>query len=174
MRIRKSGGVTPPTPVTPKAVVEITGSLYRDSENKLFSDAILETPFNATIGESTAQVSADPTNTVTIGTTEYVKLTASTYEVENEDGEKIVLNPDNVICEVVDGVPETTAYEVIDSTPADDDDDSDSDSDSDLDADSDTDTDSDSDSDSDTDTDTDSDSDSDSDSDTDTDSDVQQ
>lgn len=148
MCIRKIGGVTPPTPVTPKAVVEVTGNLYRDAEDKLYSDAILETPFNATIGEDTAQVLADPTNTVTIGTTEYVKLTASTYEVENKDGEKIVLNPDNIICEVVGGVPESTAYEVIDQTPADDDDDSDSDSD--------TDTDTDSDSDSDTDTDTDS------------------
>ena len=62
---------------------------------------------------------ADPSNTVTIGTTENVKLTASTYEVENGDGEKIVLNPDNVICKVVDGTPETTAYEVIDPSPSD-------------------------------------------------------
>ena len=88
-------------------------------------------------------MTADPSNTVTIGTTEYVKLTASVYEVENGDGDKIVLNPDNIICEVVDGVPTTTAYEVIDPSPSDDDDDSDSDSDTDTDGDTDTDTDTD-------------------------------
>ena len=76
---------------------------------------------------------ADPSNTVTIGATEYVKLTASTYEVENGDGEKIVLNPDNIICEVVDGVPTTTAYEVVDPSPADTDTDSDTDTDTDTD-----------------------------------------
>lgn len=90
--------------------------MYIDTNGKLYSDVLLETPFKATVGDVEVQVEAINTNTLVVGGVTYIKLTASTYEVENEDGNKIVLNPDNIICEVEDGVPATTNYEVIEPT----------------------------------------------------------
>ena len=142
-------------------MVEITDDLYRDSEGKLYTDVTLETPFNATIGETLVQAEALAENTTTIGDVEYVIMTASTYEVETAEGNGIVLNPEKVICELEDGVPTTTNNSVIDVTPEPADTDSDSDTDTDTDSDSDSDTDTDSDSDTDTDSDTDSDTDND-------------
>ena len=128
--------------------------MYRDGSYKLYKDVTLETPFNATLGETTIQVEANPTNTITISTTDYIKLTASTEDVGDTDDKGLVINPDNILCELEDGVPTTTNVTITDVGG---DSDSDSDSDTDSDSDSDTDTDTDSDSDSDTDTDTDSD-----------------
>jgi len=59
----------------------------------------------ATIGSETEQVSADPTNTVEYGSATFVKLTASTYDVELQNGNKLVIDSEKVINEVEDGVP---------------------------------------------------------------------
>ena len=70
----------------------------------------------ANIDSDTEQVKADPENSIQIGGASYIKLTASTYDVETLDGEGLVVNPDSVICKLVDGVPETTSYSIIDGT----------------------------------------------------------
>lgn len=76
----------------------------------------MESPYTATIDSDTEQVKADPENSIQIGGASYVKLTASTYDVETLDGKGLVVNPDNIICKLVDGVPETTIYSVIDTS----------------------------------------------------------
>jgi hypothetical protein len=70
----------------------------------------------ATIGSETEQVSADPTNTVEYGGATFVKLTASTYDVELQNGNKLVIDSEKVINEVEDGVPVSIqgGYSVID------------------------------------------------------------
>lgn len=77
----------------------------------------MESPYTATIGSETEQVSADPTNTVEYGGATFVKLTASTYDVELQNGNKLVIDSEKVINEVEDDVPVSIqgGYIVIDS-----------------------------------------------------------
>ena len=73
----------------------------------------------ATIGSETEQVSADPANTVEYSGITFVKLTASTYDVELQNGNKLVIDSEKVINEVEDGVPVSIqgGYTVVDPTP---------------------------------------------------------
>jgi hypothetical protein len=68
----------------------------------------------ATIGSETIQVEALNNNSIVIGGETFVRFTASGKDVVDGDGNKVVMNPDNIICIVEDGVPTTTNYEVID------------------------------------------------------------
>lgn len=74
----------------------------------------MENAYIATIANTTVQVEALETNTVTIGGNTFVKLTASNYDVESLTGIKLVVDSENVIYEVVNGVPESTNYMLID------------------------------------------------------------
>lgn len=74
----------------------------------------MENAYIATIANTTVQVEALETNTVTIGGSTFVKLTASNYDVESLTGIKLVVDSENVIYEVVNGVPESTNYMLID------------------------------------------------------------
>lgn len=73
----------------------------------------------ATIGSETEQVSVDPTNTVEYGGAMFVKLTASTYDVELQNGNKLVIDSEKAINEVEDGVPTSIqgGYSVVDPVP---------------------------------------------------------
>ena len=73
----------------------------------------------ATIGSETEQVVADPANTVVYGGETFVKFTASTYDVELQNGNNLVIDTEKAINEVEDGVPTSIqgGYSVIDSEP---------------------------------------------------------
>lgn len=73
----------------------------------------------ATIGSETEQVVADPTNTVVYGGETFVKFTASTYDVELQNGNNLVIDTEKIINEVEDGVPTSIqgGYYVIDPEP---------------------------------------------------------
>ena len=102
-----------------RAIVELpSGDLYRNEGGLLYTDSLMESAYTATIDSETEQVSALETNAIEIGDVTYIKFTASTYDVETVNGEKLVINPENIICKLVDGVPETTNYEVIDPEPS--------------------------------------------------------
>ena len=77
----------------------------------------METPLTATKGTDTISVEAQDTDTITIGGVDYVEFTANRESVVDSSGNAIVMNSENVICLVVDGVPETTNYSVIDEEP---------------------------------------------------------
>lgn len=88
--------------------------LYRDSSYKLYTDVNLENSFNAIKGQETIQVEANPANYITVGTTNYVKLTALTNDVGTTDQKGLVVNPDGILCELEDGVPLSTIITITD------------------------------------------------------------
>lgn len=122
MRIRQSicRGVVPPE--DERAVVNIdvsesTSELYRDTTSgKLYTDNTLETAFNATLNEESVQVEALDSNTVTIGTTEFIKLSAGEADVEDSNGNQLLLNEGNIYY-LNEGVPESSNMQVTDVTP---------------------------------------------------------
>ena len=77
----------------------------------------MESPLTATKGTDTLLVEAQNEDIITIGDVDYVQFTADGEAVVDNLGNAVVMNPENVICLLVGGVPETTNYDVIDEEP---------------------------------------------------------
>ena len=95
-----------------------TSELYRDAETgNVYTDQVGETPFTASVyGETDpVQVKALDTNTITIGSNTFVKLTAGSYDVIDNQGNQLVWdNVNGNLCYIVDGVAETSNMGITD------------------------------------------------------------
>lgn len=90
----------------------MTGNLYKDTDGKLYTDVMLETPFTAIVGESQVQIEMLETNVITIGVTEYTRLTAGTYKVKTTGNKELIVGSDGLVYEL--GLaPESTNLTVV-------------------------------------------------------------
>lgn len=93
-----------------------TAELFRDAETgNVYTDQLGETPFTASVyGETDpVQVKALASNTITIGSETFVKLTAGDYDVIDNQGNQLVWNNvDGNLCYIVDGVAETSSMSI--------------------------------------------------------------
>ena len=84
---------------------------------KLYTDVSLETPFMVSYNDAQTQACANDEDTVTIGATEFIRLTDENgHNVSDGEGNQLLLN-DGVIYKVVSGVPESTNIQVADVEP---------------------------------------------------------
>lgn len=95
-----------------------TEELYRDTTTgNLYTDQLGETPFTSTVyGETDpVQVKAVDTDTITIGSDTFVRLTAGGYNVIDSQGKQLVWdNTNGNLCYIVDGVAETSSMSITD------------------------------------------------------------
>lgn len=81
---------------------------------KLYTDVSLETPFMVSYNDVQTQACANDEDTITIGATEYIRLTDENgHNVSDREGNQLLLN-DGVVYKVVSGVPESTNVQVTD------------------------------------------------------------
>ena len=84
---------------------------------KLYTDVSLETPFMVSYNDVQTQACANDEDTVTIGATEFIRLTDENgHNVSDREGNQLLLD-DGVVYKVVSGVPESTNVQVTDVTP---------------------------------------------------------
>lgn len=84
---------------------------------KLYTDVSLETPFMVSYNDAQLQACANDEDTITIGATEFIRLTDEYgHNVSDGEGNQLLLN-DGVIYKVVSGVPESTNVQVTDVSP---------------------------------------------------------
>lgn len=84
---------------------------------KLYTDVSLETPFMVSYNDTQTQACANDEDTVTIGVTEFIRLTDEYgHNVSDGEGNQLLLN-NGVIYKVVSGVPESTNVQVTDVNP---------------------------------------------------------
>lgn len=84
---------------------------------KLYTDVLLENPFMVTYNNNTVQACANDEDTITIGSTEFVRVTdVDGHNVSDGEGCQLLLN-DGIIYKLVEGVPESTNITVTDVSP---------------------------------------------------------
>ena len=88
--------------------------MYRDSEKKIYKDVTLETPLLSTVEGQQVQVECNEANTITIGESEFIRFTASDYNVVDENGYQLLADNENTIYQVIDGVPNSTNLQLTD------------------------------------------------------------
>ena len=95
-----------------------TDELYRDTATgNLYTDQLGTIAFTASVyGETDpVQVKASDTDTITIGSDTFVKLTAGGYDVIDSQGNQLVWdNINGNLCYIVDGVAETSSMSITD------------------------------------------------------------